>query len=120
VAREGGVFVLETPEGMPVFVPHRIEVVPFWSSRRRVEALQRTMLEYALYSIRKESREEFVETTLPWLEEQHIHIGLNWNGENFLQHMVAAHDVLMGLQVWSEKRDAQTTLLESESHHRVE
>ena len=111
VVRNGRILDLENSDGLPVFAPNRISVIPFWSSRRRVLSALRTMPEYAMYSVREEFSDEFLETIIPWLEEQAIHIGVNWSGENPVRCLVSAHDLLVGLQLCCEAHE-----LENEFH----
>jgi hypothetical protein len=102
--RDGRVFTLESPDGFLVFPIRDIEVIPFWSSRSRVEKIQSTMPEYARYSIHEKAFTEFYEETLPWLEEQRIHIGVNWSGERLSGYDVSVSDLRASLEHWMEKR----------------
>ncbi len=101
---DGKVFTLESPEGFLVFPIRDIEVIPFWSSRSRVETIQSTMPQYSSYTIHEEPFTEFYEETLPWLEEQHIHIGVNWSGERLSGYDVAVSDLRTNLEYWMKKQ----------------
>ena len=103
--RDGRVFTLESPEGFLVFPIRDIEVIPFWSSRSRVEKIQSTMPEYAHYSIHEQTFAEFYEDTLPWLKEQHIHNGVNWSGERLNGYDVSVSDVRTNLEYWMKRWD---------------
>ena len=104
VVRNGRVFTLQSPEGFLVFSIRDIEVIPFWSSRSRVERIQSTMPEYAHYSIHEKPFAEFYEETLPWLAEQHIHIGVNWSGERLSGYDVSVSDLRANLEYWMRKK----------------
>ena len=104
IVRDDKVFTLDSPEGFLVFPIRDIEVIPFWSSRSRVEKVQSTMPEYAHYSIHEKPFTEFYEQTLPWLEEQHIHIGVNWSGERLSGYDVSVSDLKASLEYWMKKR----------------
>jgi hypothetical protein len=104
VVRDGGVFTLESPQGFLVFPIRDIEVIPFWSSRSRVEKIQSTMPEYAHYAIHEKPFTELYEQTLPWLEERRIHIGVNWSGTRLSGYDVSVSDLRASLGYWMEKR----------------
>jgi NADPH:quinone reductase-like Zn-dependent oxidoreductase len=104
VVRDGKVFTLEDPEGFLVFPIRDLEVIPFWSSRSRVEKIQSTMPEYACYSIHEKPFNEFYEQTLPWLEEHRIHVGVNWSGERLSGYDVPVSDLRANLEYWMKNR----------------
>ena len=62
------------------------------------------MPEYAHYTIHEKTFSEFYEQTLPWLEEQRIHIGVNWSGERLRGYDVSVSDLRASLEYWMEKR----------------
>jgi hypothetical protein len=56
------------------------EVLPFWSSRSRLQVVQERFPNYRKYDITEMDLEELLRW-LPELEKQGIHIGANWSGE---------------------------------------
>ena len=105
VVRDGLVFTFEDAEGLLVFPIRGIEVVPFWSSRERLEQIQKKMPKYAIYRIEVTPFEDFYARTLPWLEKQNIHIGVNWSGERLTGYDVSALDLRKNLDYWRAKNE---------------
>ena len=75
------------------------EVIPFWSSRRRIEAIQKSFPKYQGYEITEMSLADFLQW-LPRLTEEGIHIGTNWSGKRLVGYDVSVQDLLAGLEFW--------------------
>lgn len=101
---EGKVFTFESPGGLLVFPIRDVEVVPFWSSRSRLERIQATMPQYSDYTIQEKSFDEFYNDTLPWLEEQNIHIGVNWSGTRLTGCDLSVSELRTNLDYWRNKK----------------
>ena len=102
--RDGRVFTFEAPDGLLVFLIRDVEVVPFWSSRGRLDKIQKEKPKYASYGIQETPFDEFYSKTLPWLEEQGIHIGVNWSGESLTGYDLSVSDLRANLDYWKAKK----------------
>ena len=109
LANGGDVFLLESAEGWPVWAPDSAEIILIWSARRRALDAQATIPELASYSIRSEIFDEFLEDTLPWLEEQNLHVGINWDGRRPSNWFMTAQDCRTGFEVWSQAGSLRQT-----------
>lgn len=105
-AVKGGlVFTFEDAEGLLVFPIREVEVVPFWSSRARLEKIQKEMPRYACYRVEETSCEDFYAQTLPWLDEQRIHVGVNWSGERLTGYDISVPDLRRSIDYWRAKHE---------------
>ncbi len=102
VAREGKVFTFTEGGDYLVFDIRGQEVVPFWSSRGRLVAVQKRLAKYRKYEICEMELREFLEW-LPELAEQRIHIGVNWSGERLTGYEVSPGDLRVGIEYWLTK-----------------
>jgi hypothetical protein len=93
VVAAGSVFTFVEDGSYLVFPVNGKDVVPFWSSRSRIETVQRAHPRYAAYAISEESLKQFLEKTLDQLEEENINVGVNWSGERSTGYDISAADV---------------------------
>lgn len=61
------------------------EVIPFWSSRTRLETIQKTHPKYQKYAIAEMDFKKFYEW-LPELAEEKLFIGVNWIGNKLIAY----------------------------------
>ncbi|TDM08086.1 MAG: hypothetical protein C4K60_00805 [Ideonella sp. MAG2] len=104
VATERLVFTFTEADEFLVFPVGGNEVVPFWSSRARLEKIQTTHPKYAKFSITQMSLDEFLAKTLPDLEEESIHVGVNWSGSRLVGYDEDVASVRRNLEYWLERR----------------
>lgn len=78
------------------------ETVPFWSSRTRLETIQRRLPKYRQWQITEISLGEFWRR-LDQLERERVQVGMNWSGDNLTGYNVAVADLRTGLQYWMDR-----------------
>ena len=81
------------------------EVVPFWSSRRRLVTIQKRMPKFKAFAIAEFTFADFLQR-LTELSAHGIHIGVNWSGERLSGYDVSVAELLASLrhQVNRERR----------------
>jgi hypothetical protein len=97
VAADGKVYTFTEDGEYLVYPVHGREVIPFWSSRSRLEKIQERVPKYQRYDFREMPLPEFLRW-LPELGEQNIHIGVNWSGERLTGYDVSVKDLLAALE----------------------
>jgi hypothetical protein len=100
--REGKVFTFTNGGEYLVFSVDGKEVIPFWSSQRRTETIQKSFPKYRAYEITEMSLAEFLQW-LPQLSQEQIHIGTNWSGKRLVGYDVSAQHLLAGLDYWMKR-----------------
>lgn len=100
VARSGSVFTLLDDGHFLVFPIGKIEVVPFWSTRSRVEIVQKNHPKYRAWDCDQSGLDVFLERTLPDLEREGIHVGVNWSGARLTGYDLAVADLRKNLAYW--------------------
>jgi hypothetical protein len=81
VAETHSVWSMRDAQGFPVYRnPEGKAVIPFWSSRSRLEAVQKSVPKFAAYEPLELPWDFFVEKWLPGLVSDGTHMGLNWSG----------------------------------------
>jgi hypothetical protein len=107
VVRERAVFTF-TDEGSFLVYPVRgQDVVPFWSSRARLDKIQREHEKYRSYTCDEISLTSFLEKTLPDLAAENIAVGVNWSGERLTGYDVSVSDLIGNLEHWRKKVAAE-------------
>jgi len=86
-----------------VFRVREIEVVPFWSSRSRVLRVQKNHAQYRPFECDQSGLDAFLEKTLPDLESEGVHVGVNWSGAKLIGYDVSVADLLKNLAHWQAK-----------------
>jgi len=108
VVKDGSVFTFLDDGSFLVFPIHGKEVVPFWSSRTRVQKVQSRHPEYAGYTIHEIPLPEFLETTLAKFGKDGIHVGVNWSGDRLVGYDLPVADLLRNIDYWRKKGVAST------------
>jgi len=98
------VYGLEDDGSFLVFRIRDHDVVPFWSSRSRVTAIQKRNPKYRKWTVTEEPFPAFVEHTLSQLEAERISIGLNWSGERLIGYDIPVPELRKTLDYWTKKR----------------
>ena len=93
VAREDSVFTFTHDGDFLVFPIRDIEVVPFWSSLSRMNKIRATHQKYASYSITRSTLDEFLTETLPMLQKEDLHVGVNWSGPRLVGYDISVADL---------------------------
>ncbi len=78
------------------------ETVPFWSSRSRLETIQRRLPKYRQWQIAEMPFAEFWKR-LDELERERVQVGVNWSGERLVGYNVAVGDLREGLRYWIDR-----------------
>lgn len=99
MAKEGKVFTFTEQGDYLMFPVGEQEVIPFWSSHSRMEAVQKMHPKYVQFEISEMSLDEFMKW-LPELEKDGIHIGVNWAGKRLIGYDVAAPQLQAGIEYW--------------------
>ena len=73
------------------------EVVPFWSSRSRIERVVKAHPKYSMYRICEFPLENLF-ASLAQLESEGILVGVNWSGPRLTGYNVAVADLRAALQ----------------------
>lgn len=95
VARDGRVFTF-FDDGYLVFRVDGKEVIPFWSSRSRLEQIQKRNVKYTAYSIKELPLREFM-NWLPKLQKEGVYIGANWSGQRLTGYDVSPNDLISAI-----------------------
>ena len=97
VAQERRVFSF-TDEGQLLIYPTaRGDVIPFWSSRGRLVAIQKRSAKYQQWAITELSLEEF-QTRLAQLERERLLVGVNWSGSELTGYNVPVSQLRASLE----------------------
>lgn len=97
VAQKQCVFTFTEQGGLLIYPVQGQEVLPFWSSRSRLEKIQASHPKYQRYQISVYSWPEF-ESRLRQMEGDGIHAGVNWSGRRLTGYNVAAADLRAALE----------------------
>ena len=100
VVRERKVFTFTEDDSFLVFPVGGQEVVPFWSSRTRLDRIQRGHPKYCSYVCEQISLTSFLEITLPDLAEENISVGVNWSGARLTGYDLSVSDLVRTLEYW--------------------
>lgn len=92
---EDGSFLVHPVEGR--------EVVPFWSSRSRLERVQRAHPKFRGYELDETALDAFLTRTLPDLAAENIHVAINWSGARLTGYDVAVAELVRNLDYWRER-----------------
>jgi hypothetical protein len=97
VARTGKAFTFTSEDELLIYPVRGQDVVPFWSSRSRLEKIQSAHPKYQRYQITEYSLSE-LESWLRQLEEDRIHVGVNWSGARLTGYNVAVPELRAALE----------------------
>jgi hypothetical protein len=85
------------------------ETIPFWSSRSRLEAIQKILPNYRTWQITELSFGEFWRR-LDHLERDGVQVGVNWSGQRLTGYNVSVADLRAGLRYWLDKLEKRSLL----------
>ncbi len=103
VVKDGSVFTVLDDDSFLVFLVRGTEVIPFWSSRYRVKKVQSSHPKYARFPISEIPLTEFLDKTLAQLEEENIHVGVNWSGKRLIGYDRSVADLKRNIGYWLDK-----------------
>jgi hypothetical protein len=103
VVADGRVFTFIEDEAFLVYPMHGREVVPFWSSRSRLERIQKNHPKYSKYTISEMTLEEFLDKTLVQLEEECISVGVNWSGSRLVGYDITTSELRNNIGYWQSR-----------------
>jgi len=92
-AKNRVVFTFLDDESFLVFRVEAAEVVPFWSTRSRMDRVRDLHPKYAGYVIEEIPLSEFLARTLPLLAEGGVRVGVNWSGARLSGYDISVDDV---------------------------
>jgi len=78
------------------------ETVPFWSSRSRLETIQRRLPKYGQWQITELSFQEFWRR-LNQLEGEGVQVGANWSGQELTGYNVPVAEFRKALEYWIDR-----------------
>lgn len=93
VAKHRMVYALSDDGGFPVLRVGGSDVVPFWSSRSRVETVLQRHTKYAAFGIEEIPLADFLVRTLSLLADEAIRVGVNWSGPRLTGYDISVDDV---------------------------
>ena len=102
VAEERKVFTFTSEGEYLVFPVRGQEVIPFWSSRRRIVTVQKSHREYQRYEITEMGLDEFIHW-FPKLAKEEIYIGTNWSGNRLEGYDVSTQELQAGIEYWMNR-----------------
>jgi hypothetical protein len=109
VVAEGRVFTFTEGGELLVYPVRGGETVPFWSSRARLEAIQRRLPKYQQWEITELSLAKFW-ACLAKLEQEGIQVGVNWSGSQLTGYNVPVVQLRAGLTYWLDRLDKRGLL----------
>lgn len=89
------------------------DVVPFWSSRTRLEAIQRRNRKYRQWQITELSLNAFWKG-LDQLEAEGVMVGVTWSGEQLTGYTVTVADLRKGMRYWIDRLVLGDTTIRNE------
>jgi hypothetical protein len=96
-AQDGMVYTF-TKDGEYLIYPLKErEALLFWSSKSRIQKIQKSLKNYSKYEISELSLPEFLDW-LPELSGEGIGVGANWTGKPLVGYDVSAMDLIAGLK----------------------
>jgi hypothetical protein len=104
-ARHGSVLRVLEDDSFLVFPVDGKDVVPFWSTRSRVEKVQTGQSKFANYAISEIPLSEFLNATLAQLDEEHINVGVNWSGDRLVGYDMSVSDLRRNLEHRLSRRE---------------
>jgi hypothetical protein len=103
VVVDGKVFTFMDDDSFLVFRKNDKEVIPFWSSRTRLEKIAKMHPKYSSSVIFEFSLAEFMNKTLLQLEEENICIGVNWSGPRLVGYNIPISELRTNIAYWQSK-----------------
>ena len=86
-----------------VFPINGIDVIPFWSSQSRMEKVQTLHPKYQQYVLDETELESFLSKTVPDLQAENIHFGINWSGQKLTGYNLTADELKTNIEYWQSK-----------------
>ena len=99
-AKEKLVFTFTEGDSYLVFPVQGKDVIPFWSSRSRMATVQSAHPKYRNFTVCELPLAEFLAKTLTRLQEDDIHIGVNWSGPRLTGYDISAADLRRNIEHW--------------------
>ena len=87
------VFTLLEDDSFLVLRVGGTEVIPFWSTRARIQKMQELHPKYSGYAIEEIPLSKFMSTTLDLLAAESIRVGVNWSGERLTGYDLSVDDL---------------------------
>jgi hypothetical protein len=95
-------FTFTDPGQLLVYPVARGEAVPFWSSRSRLETIQKRLPKYRQWQITELPLAELWRR-LDKLERERVQVGVNWSGEHLTGYNVSVKDLRAGIEYWIDR-----------------
>jgi hypothetical protein len=102
VVNNGRAFTFTVNDELPVYPVASGETVPFWSSRSRLELIQKRVPKYRQWLITELTFADFWKR-LDQLDRENIHVGVNWSGARLAGYNVPVSNLKEGLRFYIEK-----------------
>jgi hypothetical protein len=103
VVAEGRLFTFTQNDEYLIYPIEGKEVVPFWSSKTRLESIQAGHPKYQKYQISEVSLERFLKEDLQLLEGERLSVGVNWSGARLTGYDISAQDLRKNIEYWQSK-----------------
>ncbi len=103
IIKEGKVYSFTQDDEYLVYPMADKEVIPFWSSKDRLQQIQERYPKYQGYAITELTFDEFYKW-LPTLKDDNVSIGVNWSGERLIGYDVDADELVKSLDYFRNKK----------------
>jgi hypothetical protein len=102
-AQDKRVFTFTADDDYLVFPIQGREVVPFWSSRSRLDKVRADHPKYASYSVTEIPLNEFLGAVLTQFGDEKISVGVNWSGPRLTGFDISPEDLQRNIGYWVNK-----------------
>lgn len=109
VVNKGRAFTFTNNDELLVYPVAAGDTVPFWSSRSRLETIQKRLPKYRQWQITELTFAEFWKR-LDQLERERLLIGVNWSGARLTGYNIPVAELRDGLRFYLDKYSKHSLL----------
>ncbi|MDZ5458658.1 DUF2750 domain-containing protein [Azohydromonas lata] len=106
VVAKGRLFTFTENDEYLVYRINDKEVASFWSSKTRLESIQKDHSKYQKFRISVIPLNQFLNKELQLFESEGLSIGVNWSGVRLTGHDISAQDLRENISYWQSKDGA--------------
>ena len=103
VATEGRLFTFRDDGHLLIFPKDGYEVIPYWSSRSRVERVKEQHPKYREWAVDEICLKDFLSDLAPRLQADGMRVGVNWSGKRLTGYDVEVEDLLKNLGQYTDR-----------------
>jgi hypothetical protein len=104
VVSDGMVYSFSSEGDLLIYPMRGQEVVPFWSSRSRLETIKKHHPKFRAFEFDETPFEAFYRDLLPRLEAEGLLVGINWSGPRLTGYNLPVADLRQNLDYWIAKQ----------------